>query len=545
MATGGQKLVAQLHKQGARRVFCVAGESYLPVLDALLEYPSIDVVTCRHESGAAFMAEAHGMLTGEPGLVMVTRGPGACNASIGVHAAMQASTPQILFVGLVATKDRDKESFQEFDLKAMFGPLCKWAAVIEEPERTAEYVARAYHVALSGRPGPVVLGLPANILKAKVKSESGAIWPLPTAKSAPDPEQVGAVAEALKGAQRPLVLVGGSGWRDEDCDRLADFVSAAHLPVVCGLRRQDIFANNHGNYIGDLGFSPNPALLEKVRDADVILVLGARLNEITTQSYTLFHEKQSLIHVHPEPAEFGKGGWPSLGVQADAGRFVSVLAAGKALDGGKWADWRAEGRAAYLEWTEHKKSEESLWRGADMTAIFHQLRALLPGNAIVTTDSGNFSNWATRYLRYARPGRLLAPVSGSMGYAVPAALSASLECPERLVLGICGDGGFMMSSQELSTAVQKGAKPMIMVCNNNMFGTIHMHQQRDFPGRVSATALTNPDFVKLGGSYGAFAARVEDAADFEEIWNRAVKFDGPALIEIVMDPRQITTTAKL
>ena len=543
MATGGQKLVEQIHAEGARRVFCVAGESYLPVLDALLDFPDVDIVTCRQEGGAAFMAEAYGAMTGEPGIVMVTRGPGACNASIGVHAAMQASTPLIMLVGLVATSDRDKEAFQEFDLKMTFGPLCKWAAVIEEPERAAEYIARAYHVAMSGRMGPVVLGLPENILNEEA-GKAGALPSLPKSRVSPAAAQVKAVADALKEASKPLILAGGSGWSDDDCANLAAFSSSAHLPVACSFRRQDVFSHSSGNYIGELGTGPNPALVKRVGEADCVLVIGARLTEITTQGYTLFTEGQKIIHIHPELLEFGKGAWPAIGVQADISEAVAALAAGPRIDGRDWAGWRDDARADYMAWSEIETQSESDWNGADMTQIFRQLRDLLPADAVITTDAGNFSGWAQRYVRYGRPGRLLAPISGAMGYAVPSAVSASLAYPDRVVLGLCGDGGFMMTGQELATAIHAGAKPIIMVCNNGMYGTIRMHQERDFPGRQSATALTNPDFKALAESYGAFGACITDAADFEEVWKAALESGKPAILEIQMDPRQITTNAK-
>jgi acetolactate synthase-1/2/3 large subunit len=542
MKTAGQILVETLAAYGAERVFCVAGESYLPVLDALLDVPEIEVVTCRHESGATFMAEAYGFLHGDkPGIAMVTRGPGACNASIGIHAAKQSSSPLVMFVGLVAMGDRDKEAFQEFDLPQMFGSHTKWAAVIDRADRMGEYVTRALHVAVSGRPGPVVLGLPEDILAEMVDTK---IKVIPPVRVAPSPHDIERVLEALRGAERPLIIAGGGGWSDADCENLAAFASASHIPVAASFRRQDLVNHKEGHYVGELGTGPNPKLVENVKRADVILAIGSRLGEITSQSYSLLQPGQKIIHVFPEAEEFGKSCMPDIAVQAHAGPFVAALSAHR-IDGRNWNGWREELRAEYLNWSDTAGAAASQWNGADMTAVFAHLRRLLPADSIITTDAGNFSGWAQRYLQYGRPNRLLAPISGAMGYAVPSAISASLAYPGRVVLGLCGDGGFMMTGQEIATAIRHKATPIIMVCNNSMYGTIRMHQERDFPGRISATALTNPDFVKLAQSYGAFGGRVGHADEFEGIWNAAINSGLPALIEITMDPRQITTRARI
>lgn len=542
MVSGGHILVKALQAHNVDTVFCVAGESYLPVLDAVLDFPDIKVVTCRHESGATFMAEAYAQLTGKPGIAFVTRGPGACNGSIGIHAAHQSSTPVILFVGLINTADRDRESFQEFDLPQMFDSLSKWAANIDRAERIAEYTTRAMHLAASGRPGPVVLGLPEEILVQDV--EDLKIKPVPYSESYPSDKDMGALREMLAVARRPLILVGGGGWRDQDCKALADFAESSGIAVATSLRRQDVFDHGSDQYIGELGFGPNPALVERIKTADVVLVLGTRIDEITSIGYTLLQPEQKLIHVCSSVSEFGKPYVPDLGLRAHVAPVVGALANGPKIDGSTWQDWCREARQDYLDWT-RIDSEKPAWKGADMTQVFRQLRDLLPDDAVITTDAGNFSGWCQRYLRYGRPGRLMAPISGSMGYGVPAALAAAIQYPDRLTLGVCGDGGFMMTGQELATAAHHGAKPIIMVCNNSMYGTIRMHQERDYPGRVSGTDLTNPDFVKLAESYGAFAARIEDADDFTGVWNEALKADKPALIEIRQDPRQISTTTKL
>lgn len=539
MPHGGQVLVQALHGLGTKRVFSLAGESYLPVLDGFLDYPDIEVITCRQESGVTFMAEAYGQLTNTPGIALVTRGPGACNASIGVHTAMQSSTPMIVLVGLVNTADRDKEAFQEFDIKQMFGSLSKWQAVIDQPERISEYISRAWHVAMSGRPGPVVLGLPEDVLFPETSEQHLKI--ISKTHIVPSNSDIANVKEMLSKAERPLIIMGGGMWSEQGLKDIASFSSASHIPVVTSFRRQDVFDHNHGNYIGELGTSSNPELLKLVKKADVILAINTRLNEIATQGYTLLESSQTLIQIYPQAEEFGKSYLPDLAIAAEPNAYTAALAGSIRLDGRAWAGWRDEGRSLYNEWTDLSTIENKNWKGANLTEIYAYLQSHLPDDATVTTDAGNFSGWAQRYLRYGRPGRLLAPVSGAMGYAVPAAVAASIENKDRLALGICGDGGFMMTSQEIATAMHHKAKPIFMVCNNGIYGTIRMHQDMTYPGRVSATGLTNPDFVKLGESYGTFAKSVSDAKDFPSVWEEAIAQDRPSLIEIQMDSSQITT----
>jgi acetolactate synthase-1/2/3 large subunit len=545
--TGGQILAATLAAQGVERISCVAGESYLAVLDALLDHPQIGVFTCRHEGGAAFMAESWGKLTGQPGICFVTRGPGACNASIGVHTAMQDSTPMILFMGQVGRGDMGREAFQEIDVHEVFGGLAKWATEIEDPRRIPEVVHRAFKTATSGRPGPVVIGLPEDMLTQMAETHSAPHYKPVNAFATM--RELEAMRDLLQSARRPLALVGGAGWTDESCDSFMRFANACHLPVMASFRRQDLFGHNNNCYVGELGTGPNPKLLEKVRESDLLLVVGARLDEIATQGYTLIEPPvphQTLIHIHPAESELGKVYVPALAIQADVNAVAHALAdLGLKLDGRGWAGWRDELRGLYTDWTAIDRANLPQWGGANMTDIFAQLRdELLPPDAIVTTDAGNFSGWAQRYLRYGRPGRLLAPISGAMGYAVPSAVGASLAHPGRLVLGLCGDGGFMMTGQEIATAMRHGATPIIMVCNNGMYGTIRMHQEREYPGRISATGLTNPDFAALAQSYGAFGAVVNDAAEFADVFAKARDCGRLALIEIRMDPRQITTSAK-
>lgn len=542
--TGAQWLVECLAVNGVNRMTCVAGESYLAVLDALLDQPLIDVVTCRHEGGAAFMAESIGKITGRPGICFVTRGPGACNASIGVHTAMQDSTPMILFMGQVARKDKGKEAFQEIDVAHVFGGLAKWATEIDDPARIPEIVTRAFQIAMSGRPGPVAIGLPEDML-AEITT---APPPSPATRISchTNADDIKTIKTMLKSASKPLAIIGGSGWCDEGCAQFTDFASVNKLPVAASFRRQDLFDHNNQCYIGELGTGSNPALIQSVKDADLLLIVGARLNEIMTQGYTLLEgasAKQTIIHIHPDNKELNKLYSADLAIQSDMDSGAKALAGGIRLDGRQWADWRKELRSEYERWTDIDLGNRPAWNGADMSVIFDFLRNHLPENAIITTDAGNFSGWAQRYLRYGRPNRLLAPTSGAMGYAVPSVVAASITYPDRVCLGLCGDGGFMMTGQDVATAMHHKARPIIMVCNNGMYGTIRMHQERDYPGRISATTLTNPDFAALAESYGATGIVVRDAGQFPAAWDKALASDTAVLIEIRMDPRQLTTNA--
>ena len=541
--TGGQILVECLADHGIKQVTTVAGESYLAVLDALLDHPEIEVITCRQEGGAAYMAEARGKLSGKPGICFVTRGPGACNASIGVHTAMQDSTPMILFMGQVARADKGREAFQEIDVPQIFGGLAKWATEITDPARISETINRAFKVALSGRPGPVVISLPEDMLTEMATAHIH--QPLTPINAAPAKEDMHALQELLRKATNPVILVGGHGWDNHDCEELARFASKSHIPVVASFRRQDLIDHRQKCYVGELGTGPNPALVEKLHHADLWVIVGARLNEITTQGYklpALNSDKRKIIHIHPDANELGKVYATDLAIAASIKETIAAL---PNADGRGWAEWRDSLRKLYENWTEINEKNLSKWQGADMTAIFKTLREAMPAGTIITTDAGNFSGWAQRYIQYGRPGRLLAPISGAMGYAVPAAISASLAEPDKTVIGMCGDGGFMMNGQEIATAMKHGAKPIILLCNNGIYGTIRMHQEREYPGRHSATDLHNPDFVMLAQSYGAFAARVDDAKDFADIFNAAKDSGKIAIIEIKMDPRQITTNAKL
>ncbi|UEM18635.1 thiamine pyrophosphate-binding protein [Skermanella mucosa] len=540
--SGGQILVDSLRVHGTDRAFCVAGESYLDVLDAFHDAPDIDLVTCRQEGGAANMAEAAGKLTGRPGICFVTRGPGACNASIGVHTAMQDSTPMILFVGQVARDQAEREAFQEIDYRRMFSPVAKWAAQIDDAARIPEFVSRAFHVATSGRPGPVVLALPEDMLRDRVAVPPTGRYT--EVQAHPGADDLARVADLLAASERPLVLVGGSGWTDKACADLKRFAEASRLPVCSSFRRQDVLDNTSPSWIGDLGTGPNPKLLARVRESDLLLVIGARLGEMTTQGYELIdlpETRQTLVHVHASAEELGRVFRPDLPIQSGPAAFAAALARLEPVKSDRWRAWAEAGRRDFLEWLKPAPYDGAL----DLGAVSVWLRDRLPADAIVTIDAGNFSGWAQRFLTYRRPGRQLGPTSGAMGYSVPAAVAAKLVHPERMVVSYVGDGGFMMTGQELATAMHTGSAPIILVFNNGMFGTIRMHQEKNYPGRVSATALTNPDFAALAQSYGAFGAAVERTEDFAPAFEAAVASGKAAVIELRMDPEVISTRTTL
>lgn len=535
--TGGQVLVDQLRIQGADTVFCVPGESYLEVLDALYDHrDQIALINARHEGGAANMAEAYGKLTGKPGIVMVTRGPGACHAAIGVHVARQDSTPMILFIGQVARNVVDREAFQEVDYRAMFGPLAKWVAQIEDAARIPEYIARAYRVATSGRPGPVVLALPEDMLLDRAQVADA--LPCQPARANLPESDLAQVLDHLARAERPLLLLGGSGWTDAACAALKDFAESARLPVAVSFRRQDVFDNRSDSYVGELGLAGPKSFRARVAQADLIVTLGARLGDITSGGYEGLvppRLPQTLIHIHPDADEIGRVFAPDLGLVADAAQVAHALQ-GRVVQT-RAQDWTATLRAEYLRDTAMPTGDWPL----DMGQAFCAIRDDLPRDTIITLDAGNHTGWAQRFLRFGRPGRELGSTCGAMGYSVPAAVAASLRHPERLVLSMVGDGGFMMTGQELATATQYGAKPIVLVFNNGSYGTIRMHQERDHPARVSGTDLRGQDFVQIARGYGCHAERVTATAEFAPALGRARAAGRAAVIELVTDPEQITS----
>lgn len=550
----GHLLVECLVAQGVTHAFGVPGESYLAVLDGFhAQADRIRFVTCRQEGGAAFMAEAQGKLTGRPGVCFVTRGPGATNASIGVHTAFQDSTPMVLFVGDVASDARDREAFQEVDFAAFFGPSTKGFAKrverIDDPRRIPEYVARAFATAMNGRPGPVVLVLPEDMLTQTVQGQ-----PLPRLEPVQAWSDPGALRELrtlLLESERPLIIAGGGGWTPQSAAALQRFAENWQLPVANAFRFQDTFDNHHPQYAGDVGLGINPALARRVRESDLLIALGPRLGESTTGGYTLIEAplpRQKLVHVHSSAEELGRVYQPTLAIQASmnaAARSFEVLTAPPQLP---WSAWTAACHADYLANIDAANGGVQLPGPIDMPAIIHTLQRLLPADAVLTNGAGNFASWLHRFYRYPGLARghktQLAPTNGSMGYGVPAGIAAAI-LTGRTAFTIAGDGDFLMNGQELATAVQHGARSIVLLLNNGTYGTIRMHQEREYPARVSGSSLSNPDFCALARAYGYAAERVERTADFEPALQRALAHGGGTLIEVPLDPEVITTRGTL
>ena len=540
--TGGQVLADALRVHGADTAFCVAGESYLALLDALYDHKDFNLYTCRHEGGAANMAEAYAKVTGKPGIAMVTRGPGACHGSIGLHTAYQDSTPMVMLIGQVARDQFDREAFQEIDYRDMFGQVTKWVAQIEDAERIPEYIARAFHTAMSGRPGPVALALPEDMLRDRVAVSDTA--PYAVHRGHPSPHAMQALGAMLAEAKKPLLLVGGGGWEQGACDDIRHFAEANNLPMMASFRCLDFVDHGSAQYAGDLSTSTNPKLAQAVRDCDLLICAGARLGEITTQGYSLIqppNPPMKLVHVHGSAEELGSVYQPALGIQAGPEGFAAAAAAMEPVANRAWDAWTAERRADFVEWASPREYGGKIDLGACMAAVQERMQP----DSVVTVDAGNFSGWPMRFLRFAQRHTFAAPTSGAMGYAVPAAVGAALAHRERRVFAFVGDGGFMMTGQELATAMHYGAKPIVLVFNNGMYGTIRMHQARHHPGRYVATDLHNPDFVALMAAYGGHAELVESTADFAPALDRAIASGKAALIEIRQDPDVISTTTTL
>ncbi|MBA3678043.1 MAG: thiamine pyrophosphate-binding protein [Sphingosinicella sp.] len=539
--TGGRILIDNLVAQGCDRIFCVPGESYLAALDALHDTPAIDLIICRQEGGVAYMAEADGKMTGRPGIAFVTRGPGATNASIGVHVAMQDSTPMILFIGDVARADRDREGFQEVDFSAMFGPLCKWVARIDEAARIPEYVARAYSTAISGRPGPVVLALPEDMLRDEVEAVDRPLVCSPP--QAADALAMTTLMDLLKDACAPVAIVGGAGWDAGAAHYFTEFAERIGLPVAAAFRRQDAVPNSSSVYAGNLGYGPHPKLVQRVKEADLLLVVGARLGEATTDGYTLItpdHPGQTLVHVHPDPAELGRVYRTDLPICADPHEFSEFA-----------ADWEDDvidfsaGAEAHLEWLEWSSARPRENVALDLGQVVMHMREALPADSIICNGAGNFSGWWHRYWHYAALPSQLAPTNGSMGYGMPAAVAASLRFPDRQAICVAGDGDFLMNGQELATAIRYGSDLLVLVVDNGSYGTIRMHQERDYPARISGTGLTNPDFAALARAYGAWAETVERTEDFAAALGRAQSEKGVRLLHLKTDVEYITAATTI
>jgi acetolactate synthase I/II/III large subunit len=543
MRTGGQLLVDQLRIHGTDTVFCVPGESFLAVLDALYDVrDEIRLIVCRQEGGAAYMADAYGKLTGRPGVCVVTRGPGASNACVGVHTAYQDSTPMILFVGQVARSDYERQAFQEVDLRRMYGQLAKWVVQIEDARRIPELVARAFTLATSGRPGPVVLALPEDMLR-----EAAAVAdaePYKTVQAHPGASQMEQVREMLGNAQRPIMILGGSTWNSQAVADIMTFAQDNRLATATTFRRQDRFDNLHPCYVGDLGISPNPRLAAQVKAADLVLAVGTRLGEAATDGYrhlAVPRAEQKLIHAHMGAEELGRVYQADLPINTGMAQFAAAARTLKPVDSSQWA---AATETAHREYLDYSKPIPNPGR-LQLAEIIAALRAQLPRETIVCNGAGNYSGWVHRFWTYRDYGTQLAPTSGSMGYGVPAAVAATIVYPDRPVLSFSGDGCFLMNGQEIATAMHCGLKPIFFVINNGMYGTIRMHQEREYPMRVSGTMLTNPDFAALGRAYGLHSETVERTEDFENAFARARTAGSAALIELRLDPDAISTRISL
>lgn len=538
--SGGRLLVDALQINGVERVFCVPGESYLEALDALHD-TRIEVITCRQEGGAAYMAEAHGKLAGKPGVCFVTRGPGATNASVGIHTAFQDSTPMIVFVGQVARNQFGREAFQELDYRHVFDHVAKWVVQIDDAARIPELVSQAFSRAMNGRPGPVVVALPEDMLCDRVTvADAPASLRVAIAPAADD---LAKLQNLLSTATRPLMILGGGGWSPEAVGDIAVFAEAAGLPVATSFRCQDLFDNNHPNYAGTLGPGSAQTLLERVRSSDLLIVVGARLGEMTTQGFRLVEvpvPRQKLVHIHPGVEELGRIYQPAVAINATMPEFASA-ARSLVVDKVDRQEWVEDARAEFEKHARPRKIPGDV----QLAEILDGLALKLPADAIVTNGAGNYAVWVHRFYRYRSFRTQLAPTNGSMGYGVPAAIAAKLQHPGRTVVSFAGDGCFLMNGQELATAVKHGANVVFVVVNNGMYGTIRMHQERNYPNRVTATELVNPDFVRLAEAYGLAGFRVTRTEEFFPAFDSARRCGRPALIEICISPEALTPERSL
>lgn len=541
--TGGEILIDALRINGVERAFCVPGESYLAALDALHDAKEdIELIVCRQEGGATYMAEAYAKLTGKPGIAFVTRGPGATNASVGIHTAFQDSTPMILFIGQVASDQVEREAFQEVDYRRMFGQMAKWVVQIDDVARIPELVSQAFHRAVNGRPGPVVVALPEDML-----TDHASVSDVPAHKKieiSAGAEQLQELTELVKQAERPVVMLGGSGWDKQAVADMEVFCTANNLPVATSFRCQDLFNNALSNYAGELGTSANPKLIQSIKDSDLLLVIGARIGEMTSAGYTMVNipvPDQKLIHVHSGAEELGRVYYPTLPINATMAAFAKQLRALGKIGSDKWASWTAELNKNYNDNLQHAPIPGNVQMGE----IMQWMRANLPEDTIMTTGAGNYTAWPHRFYQYKTFRTQLGATNGSMGYGVPAAIAAKLTDRDRTVIAFAGDGCFMMNGQELATAMQYDARVVFIVVNNGMYGTIRMHQERTYPGRVSGTALANPDFAALAQAYGLHGEVVENTDEFFPAFERSVASGKPALIEIRIDQEAITPKMSL
>ena len=543
LRSGGQILVDQLKIHGADLAFCVPGESYLAVLDALYDArEQIKLITCRHEAGAANMAEAYGKLTGRPGICFVTRGPGATHASIGLHTALQDSTPMILFIGQVARDQGEREAFQEIDYRRMLAPLTKWVAEVPSAERLPEFISRAFHTAVAGRAGPVALALPEDMLTERVVAVDSRAYQRVSA--APRSEDMARLADILSSAERPLAVVGGGGWSLQACEDVLRFLEAWNLPAVTSFRGKDRLDNRHPLYVGDMGIGIDPKLAQRIGQSDALIVIGPRLGEMTTNGYTRVVPPvpaQRLVHVYPSGEELNRVYQAELGIVSGMGAFGKAAAALKPPAPVRWKAWAAAARADYEAFVRPVAVEGAV----NPSEIFAWLNERLPADAIYTNGAGNYAGWLHRFHLHRRFNTQLAPTSGAMGYGVPAAIAAKAVHPERVVVACAGDGCFLMNGQELATAGQYGLNIVVLVFNNAMYGTIRMHQERDYPARVVGTDLQNPDFAAYAKAFGFWSATVRATGEFAGAFDAALASGKPALIEVITEPEAITPTATL
>jgi len=540
LRSAAEVLVDQLRIHGVRHVFCVPGESYLAVLDAFHD-SDLAVTVCRQEGGACMMAEAVGKATGRPGVVFVTRGPGASNASPGIHIAQQDSTPLVMFVGQVARDMKEREAFQELDYRAVFGSMTKWATEIDDPARVPEIVSRAFHTAANGRPGPVVIAIPEDMLVERIAvSDAPPFAPIETS---PGATEMAAFAQMLGAARAPIMLLGGSRWSQAACDSVARFAQKYALPVATTFRRSHLFDQLHPCYAGDLGIGPNPKLVERVKASDLVILLGGRLGELPSQGYTLFdipRPQVPLVHIHPGAEELGRVYSPNLAIHATPTAFAAAL---ERLEFPRpSSDDAKTAHADYLAWTETPTEQPG---GVNFGAIMVWLRDNLPADAILCNGAGNFAAWVHRFFRFRRFAQHVAPASGSMGYGVPAAVAMKRHYPEKTVVCLAGDGDFLMNGQEFATAVQYNLPFITVIVDNGMYGTIRMHQEREYPGRVSATELRNPDFPAYARAFGGFGISVERTEDFPAAFRQAEASGKPAIVRLVVDPEAIAPGATL
>lgn len=549
LRSGGQLVVDALEVHGVDLIFGVPGESYLPVLDALHDSP-IRFIINRQEGGAAFMADAYGKMTGRPGICFVTRGPGATNASIGVHTAHQDSTPMILFIGQVGNDFVEREAFQEIDYRRMFGPMAKWVAQIDRADRIPEYINRAFQIATSGRPGPVVLALPEDCLSAMAEvADTRCYQPV---QAHPSRKQMLEFQQRLAQAKRPIFILGGTTWTRQACQQISSFAEKNHLAITCAFRFQDLMDNHHPNYIGDVGIGINPKLAQRIKDADLVIAMGPRLGEMTTSGYTLLEApipKQSLIHIHTDCHELGRVYQADLMINSGMAEFAEELTSLAAIEHPIWAEQVLQARQEYLAWQTEPAIFKQESAPLNLWQVVQTIKEQVPLDTILTNGAGNYATWAHRYFPYCAMRTQLAPTSGAMGYSVPSGVAAKIIAPERTVITFAGDGEFMMNGQELATAVQYNAGIVIIVFNNGMYGTIRMHQEREFPARVSGTDLHNPNFAALAQAYGAHGEQVLRTEDFAAALQRALSFtqsnNKPALIELIYDGNLITPGASL